>query len=105
MHRQILGATKGQIIDHIDRNGLNCQRKNMRFCTSSDNSCNKIDGKGNAKYKGVSKCSHTNSFCVRINKNRKPIYIGRFRDEIEAAKAYNKAAKIYHGEFAKLNDV
>ena len=54
MHRLIMKAKKGQMIDHIDGNGLNNQRSNLRFCTHSQNMANKKGFKNtSSKYKGV----------------------------------------------------
>jgi hypothetical protein len=119
MHRIIMKAETGQFIDHKDGNGLNNQKSNLRFCTPSQNSKNKKSS-GISKYLGVYKhTSHKKYFSKKQNKtikyssrpiwvahikhNEKYIHLGVFEIEIEAAKAYNEAAKIYHGEFARLN--
>lgn len=105
MHRLILGLTDPNIkVDHKDRNGLNNQEQNIRPCTQSQNSCNKNQFKTfTSKYIGVSWKKKNNKWCVQISVNSKKIYIGLFKTEIEAALAYDEAAKIYHGEFANLN--
>ena len=104
MHRMVLDAPKGLIVDHIDHNGLNNRRSNLRLCTRKQNNYNKRPRKGcSSKYKGVSFCKKRNRFRVFINYNKKQYYIGVFKDEIEAAKAYDRKAREFFGEFAYLN--
>jgi hypothetical protein len=103
MHRLIMGNKQGMIIDHVDRNGLNNTKGNLRFCTNSQNLCNAISRKGISMYKGV--CKRNNQWVARCNKNRNSHFLGYFSTELEAAIAYNKAAIELHGEFARLNEV
>lgn len=104
MHRYIMKPPKGLIIDHIDGNGLNNTKNNLRICTHSQNNYNKPGRKNKtSKYKGVSKIKAYNKWAAFIGHNHKNIYLGEFKDEIAAAKAYDKAAKTHHGQFAYLN--
>ena len=108
MHRFILGLGKGdgKYVDHIDHDGLNNQKSNIRIVTHSQNHMNRISLKNtSSKYKGVcwnkrAKCWHSQ---IRINS--KFIYLGIFEDEKEAAKAYNRKAIELFGEYALLNDL
>lgn len=105
MHRVILGVTDNNIkIDHIDHNGLNNQKSNLRICTNAENSKNKTSKIGSSsKYLGVSYDKEKQKWFACIQLNGKTKYLGRFNEEEMAAKAYDEAAKENHGEFANLN--
>lgn len=104
MHHEILGF--GKRVDHIDGNALNNQSSNLRECTHSQNMQNRSKKTaGTSKYKGVQWWKTQNMWAVRIAKNGKRFLVGYFTEEIEAAKAYNKAASQLFGEFAKLNEI
>lgn len=103
MHRLILGElVRGKVTDHINGNGLDNRRENLRVCSQSENTCNQKQSKSNTSgYKGV--FLQGKKWKTQIRINGKTHYIGYFSDKIEAARAYNEAAKKYHGEFARLN--
>jgi len=103
MHRFIMNTPKKLQVDHIDHNGLNNQKNNLRNCTRSQNQRNKIASLKSSKYLGVSK--RDNSYKAIITDNGKKYYLGTFHSEIEAAASYNEAAKKYHKEFANLNKI
>lgn len=105
MHRVILKAEKGQSVDHIDGNTLNNTRSNLRFATQSQNMMNKHVAWGKSKYKGViwNKTNQTWFVRILIDGNRR--FIGSFRDEIDAANAYNEAALESFKEYASLNTI
>lgn len=104
MHRLILGAKKGESVDHADGNGLNNQRFNIRICTESQNAMNRGKNPTSGfKYKGITWCAYNNRYRAEIYKDGKRYRLGRFKTEEEAALAYNEAAKRLHGAFAKLN--
>lgn len=100
MHRMIMKVEKGMYVDHINHNELDNRKTNLRICTKAQNNINKT-GSGVSKYLGVSFLN--GKFVATIYANKKQKYLGRFIKETDAAEAYNKAAKIYHGEFANLN--
>jgi len=108
MHRLIMGSPIGMEVDHIDHNGLNNQRHNLRNCTRGENQKNK-NKRTNSEYIGLShfSCNYKgrkyNYIKASIMSNRKKIHIGCFKTEEEAARAYDKKAKELHGEFANLN--
>lgn len=108
MHRLIMGCVNGdgKIIDHKDRNPLNNQKSNLRFCTKSENTINAPGRKNStSKYKGVSFCKMVKKWQVQVTVNCKLVYNDYFLSEKEAAIAYNEAAKKHHGEFAWLNTI
>lgn len=107
IHRFIMGCSKGdgKMIDHKDRNKLNCQKHNLRFSTRSQNNANR-NPSGNSKYLGVYKYTCKGKwvyFRVFIGKDKRNIYVGNFKNEIDAAKAYDRKAIELHGKFANLN--
>jgi bifunctional DNA-binding transcriptional regulator/antitoxin component of YhaV-PrlF toxin-antitoxin module len=107
MHRQILGLKKGDglEVDHIDHNGLNCQRDNLRIATHLENSHNQQKKTiSNNHFKGTYWNKKDGAWEVRIRPPQsKKIYVGSFKDEVEAARAYDKKARELFGEFAHLN--
>ena len=105
MSRFIVGATDGEIVDHIDRDGLNNLEDNLRKCTRQQSSCNRV-GKSDStsRFKGVSWENSRNKWHVSICANGKRMMIGRFDCETEAAGAYDRKAQELHGEFAYLNE-
>jgi hypothetical protein len=106
MSRLILGIKSSKIFaDHIDRNGLNNQRSNLRVATRSQNNANRTII-GSSGFLGVFRTSaKKESWFARVNKNGKRYYLGSFDNKIDAAKAFNEAAIKIHGEFANLNQV
>jgi len=105
LHRFIMKVKKGEFVDHIDGNGLNNCKSNLRFCTLSENQANKSSPKGTSKYKGISFIKKTKKWRADIRKNYKQIYLGTFETETDAALAYNAKAKELFGEFAYLNQI
>ncbi|MCK5604153.1 HNH endonuclease [Candidatus Pacearchaeota archaeon] len=104
MHRFLLNLNKNEMTDHINGNGLDNRRSNLRKCTHQENMFNKKKYKNNkCGYKGVYWSPHHSKWRVTLYKYKKRFYIGYYRDLIEAAKAYNEAAIEHHGEFARLN--
>lgn len=106
MHREILGEKAGPCTDHIDGDGLNNQRENLRVCVKGQNSYNRKKSKKNAsKYKGVFPYHGKNGTTWRalIGHNGKIEHLGMFDTEEAAAHAYDLMAKKYFGEFARLN--
>ena len=100
MHRFIMGAEKGQFVDHKDGNGLNNQKENLRICTGAQNMANRQLYKG---YKGVYWEPRRNKWRAAIGYEGRLLHIGYYLDEEEAAKAYDKKASFLYGSFAYLN--
>jgi hypothetical protein len=106
MHRIITNPNTGMIIDHINHNGLDNRRCNLRICTILENNRNTVIRKDNKSgYKGVYWSKQHKMWRAYIRIDTKPRHIGLFRDSIIAAKAYNDAAIKYFGEFARVNAI
>jgi hypothetical protein len=108
LHRFIFNPPNGKLIDHINRNGLDNRKENLRLCTHAENRCNRGKTIENSTgYKGVYR-SYTKieRWVARIScGNIKSKDLGSFKTKREAAIAYNLAAKKYHGEFAYQNKI
>lgn len=105
MHRVIMKTPKELQVDHIDHNGLNNQKSNLRNCTQSENQSNRRSY-GTSKYLGVSRYNFGSLkgwFVAHTRKNGKNIHIGYFQNEEDAARAYDRVVFNIVGEFAKLN--
>jgi hypothetical protein len=105
MHREILNVPPGVLVDHRNNNSLDNRIANLRPATCSQNNQNrrKLRRNASSQFVGVHIDRSCNRYRVQITHNGKKIYIGRFKDEIDAARAYDAAARKYHGEFARLN--
>jgi len=105
MHRVILNAPDGVLVDHINHNGLDNRKANLRLATIEQNSWNRRKNPGNftSKYKGVSWHKLSRKWHARIVYKQKWISIGYFDDEQSAARAYDEKAKELFGDFAYLN--
>lgn len=106
MHNQIMNPPKGMEVDHINGNGLDNRKCNLRICKHQNNTWNRKPVTGSSsKYKGVSFHRPGNYWKAYIKINEQQKHIGCFLSEEEAAIAYNMVARVLHGEFAKLNPV
>jgi hypothetical protein len=105
LHREIMQAPKDLLVDHRNSNPLDNRRENLRLATHSQNTCNRqiYNKKGSSQFRGVQFRKDRGRWVGIIYHNKKLIWLGSFDSEIEAAKAYDEAAKKYHGEFARLN--
>jgi hypothetical protein len=104
MHREIMNAPRGLLVDHRNRDGLDNRRENLRLATYSQNNCNKAKRKNtSSRFIGVCFNKLNKRWGVNIKPQGKRIFLGYFDNEIDAARAYDEAAKKYHGEFARLN--
>lgn len=119
LHHFIFSPTLEQpIIDHIDGNGLNCKKINLRSATFSENMKNRKPKMGKeflgikwhtstvkyfSKKTGELKIKMYSKWWAQITTNGKSISLGKYSNAEDAAKAYDEAAKKYHGKFANLN--
>lgn len=106
LHRDILNPNKKECIDHIDGNGLNNRKCNLRICNKAQNRRNsrKLEN-CTSKFKGVCWDKDRNKWFAKIKIQDKTLNLGRFLTEIEAAKAYDEAATVLFGEFARINKI
>lgn len=106
LHRFINNTEQGYLTDHINGDGLDNRKSNLRNCSKITNGQNSRKRKNtSSKLKGVSLNKNSGLYESYITKNKKRISLGYFRNEIEAAKAYDKKATELFGEFARLNNV
>jgi hypothetical protein len=105
LHTEIMNPPKGLLVDHRNRDGLDNRRSNLRFATRSQNRCNTNLNKAgcSSQYRGVYWHKQKKHWRANLQFEGKWIWLGAFDSEIAAARAYDAAAKKYHGEFARLN--
>lgn len=105
MHQLILPCPEGCTPDHINGNGLDNQRSNLRIATYSQNSANRrLPKNKSSKYRGVTWSISNNQWMAQLKNKGHNIYLGYFSSEIDAARAYNRAALEKFGEFARINE-
>ncbi len=106
LHRFILDAPSGTEVDHRNGYRLDCRRANMRLATHTQNNINKpVRKDSQTGFKGVGLQAYSNGkrFTATIKANGAKKYLGSFGSAVDAAKAYDAAAREFHGEFARLN--
>lgn len=103
MHRLIMCADRGFMVDHINHNGLDNRRANLRVCTNAENRRNSV-GRPRvrlARFKGIRLMR--GKWAANIKVSGKSIHIGTYSTDAEAAQAYDAAARLAFGDFAFLN--
>ena len=106
MHRLIMDAPDNMEVNHRSGNGIDNQRGNLQVCFHSSNLSNRGPQKNNTSgYKGVTWHKQTGKWLAQIVAKGRMYYLGLFVDIEDAARAYNEAALLYHGDFAYLNEV
>lgn len=104
MHRLIMRPKKNMEVDHIDGNGLNNQRSNLRICTRAENALNRrINNNNTSGFKGVTFVKEDGKWQVQIAAKRRFYYLGRYDSKVEAAMVYNVKARELFGKYAVLN--
>ena len=115
LHRDIINAPRGSFVDHINHDKSDCRRENLRLATRRENASNRLitPTKSKSIYKGVyDLCtpnarhrdwSRRNRWAARIASGRVYHHLGCFATQEDAARAYDDAARHFHGAFANLN--
>lgn len=105
MHRIVLSPLPWQIVDHVNHDGLDNRRQNLRTCFKGENIANapKKRTPYSSKFKGVNWKKQQQRWVAQITAGRRVIHLGLYATEEDAAKAYDRAAIQYFGEFACLN--
>lgn len=104
MHRQIMNAPDGVEVDHINGNGLDNRRENLRLATPAENCRNSPKQRRNTSgYKGVTWHKRARRWMAQIGIDGKTICVGYFKNPKDAAKAYDAHARELHGIFARTN--
>lgn len=102
LHREIMSAASDVQVDHIDGNGLNNARSNLRIATRSENSRNRrLDVDSSSGLKGVYYDHARHKWIAKIRYDGRQRYIGRFNSADEAHRAYCEQSKIRHGAFGR----
>jgi hypothetical protein len=103
LHRFLTNAPKGMVVDHIDGNTLNDRRSNLRVCTQQQNLYNSRPKGKSSHFKGICWDKGKRRWVVYVRYEGRNIYVGRFRSEINAARAYDRKAYECFGQYAYLN--
>jgi hypothetical protein len=101
MHRMLMSPPRGMLVDHIDGNGLNNCRSNLRLCTRKQNRRNTRPQHKSSRFLGVIRRGYR--YLAKITHNGRTQHLGTFTNEIEAARARDRKARELFGEFAWLN--
>lgn len=101
LHRLIMGAQEGEIVDHVNGNRLDNRWQNLRIASAKENCRNRYVPVGMSRTKGVTVCSERNKWRAIIHVNGKNKFLGRFNTVQEAAKVYRKAELKYFKEYAR----
>lgn len=105
MHRLILDAPPGSLVDHEDGDGLNNRRSNIRVCTKAQNGqAHRIKTPGGtSKFRGVYRYKRDSIWVAQLGTKTENFYLGRFDSEEDAARAYDAKARELFGEYAAPN--
>ena len=105
MHRVIMNAPPGTEVDHINGNPLDNRRENLRLASHRENAANQVKQrvKRSSRYKGVTYYKRDGNWQAKIHKGGVTHHLGYFNDEVDAARAYNTAARGLFGTFAHVN--
>lgn len=103
LHREVAGAVQGQEVDHVNGNGLDCQRRNLRLATRSTNMANtRLYRSNTSGFKGVTR-TRSGRWMAQVMVDYRHICLGTFDDPTVAARAHDAGAVRYFGSFARTN--
>lgn len=107
LHREVLRAGPGEEVDHINGDGLDNRKANLRLCAHAENIRNKAktEKAKTSRYKGVYFDRSRGRWAAQVMLDRRTVFAKRFDTELQAALAYNEAAVRFHGAFALLNTI
>jgi len=105
MHKMVCPAPEGMIVDHINRKSHDNRKANLRVATQKQNVWNRkfVRKGGKTRYNGIRWDKNREKWQVRLTINGRRESFGYYADEVEAARAYDRIAKKYRGEYAYLN--
>lgn len=106
MHREILGVAQDVNVDHINCNGLDNRKRNLRLATTQQNAFNRAKPTVpcTSRYKGVLMRKNDNRWSARIKFNDRHVELGKYLTEENAAAAYNFASRIFFGRYRRENE-
>jgi frataxin-like iron-binding protein CyaY len=104
MHRQLMDPPPHLLVDHRNGHTLDNRRSNLRLATQSQNMQNRAKKLNvSSKFIGVCFDKKRGKWKAQIKTGGENIFLGRFSSETDAARAYDRAAREYHKDFARLN--
>lgn len=102
LHRLVMRARPGQIVDHRNSDRLDNRKSNLRLCTTAENIANMDIRGGSSRFKGVYR-DRDGRWHAQIGHQSRRYNLGKFKSEVDAARAYDAKALELFGEFARLN--
>ena len=104
LHREIMGAKEGELVDHRDRNMSRCVRRNLRIVTHRQNLMNRSPNKRSSSgYRGVSWNPQREKWAVRVILDKRVFFFGYYDDPEEAAYVWDQCALQLYGAYAYRN--
>lgn len=102
MHRLIMNAKKGQLVDHRDEDKLNNQKANLRFCSDKENRANQSKARKNSVsgLRGTYFNKRRGKWMSMIRKDGRAYFLGHYGTKEEAHEAYKEASRRFYGEFS-----
>jgi len=104
LSRYLMDAPKGMVVDHINHDPFDNRKSNLRICTHTENLWNLQRKSHKNRFKGISYRKNEGRWVATICKNAKHYYLGAYKTDVEAARAYDKKAIELFGEYAKVNE-